>query len=280
MKNANGHGNNYQGDGRKNKNNQAGHADNFGHNDSFANDSGNFTNDYGQRSASDQHQQWSNQGQYPSQKRHTGPDTNQGNVNQQYYNQQNRPAGNDNDFDHTSNDPYGRNNRNGSYGQQSNQGRNPGQGVNPNSQWSDQDSRGNRQNQYGRGYEGDPDQHYINDNDAYFSQSRYNNNGRGESQPVTQGAYRDSRHAHQEGHFDPDYHQWRNQQIEALDNEYNDWRRERYQKFSDEFSTWRNGRSVSASKNEQGKSDNAKADNTSNAGTGASEITTDTKTKN
>ncbi len=43
--------------------------------------------------------------------------------------------------------------------------------------------------------------------------------------------------------FDPDYHQWRNEQLSALDADYQAWRDERYKKFSDEFSQWRSGRS-------------------------------------
>ena len=71
---------------------------------------------------------------------------------------------------------------------------------------------------------------------------------------MTRGGYEDTRHVQQGGHFDPDYHQWRNQQIEALDNDYDEWRKERYQKFSTEFDTWRSSRSTNASKNAQEKS--------------------------
>lgn len=43
-------------------------------------------------------------------------------------------------------------------------------------------------------------------------------------------------HAH---HGDPDYHQWREEQIRKLDSDYHQWRQERYQKFSEDFNTWR-----------------------------------------
>ena len=43
--------------------------------------------------------------------------------------------------------------------------------------------------------------------------------------------------------FDPDYHQWRRDQIDALDKDYREFRQERYKKFSDEFATWRSNRS-------------------------------------
>lgn len=43
--------------------------------------------------------------------------------------------------------------------------------------------------------------------------------------------------------FDPDYHQWRRDQMKALDDDYRAFRQDRYKKFSDEFSTWRSSRS-------------------------------------
>lgn len=42
--------------------------------------------------------------------------------------------------------------------------------------------------------------------------------------------------------FDPDYHQWRADQIRKLDEEYEQWRKERFQKFSEEFDSWRKQR--------------------------------------
>ena len=62
------------------------------------------------------------------------------------------------------------------------------------------------------------------------------------------GASDHSREHHAQ--FDPDYHQWRNEQMNALDEDYRAWRSDRYQKFSDEFSQWRNQR------NAQGKEAN------------------------
>jgi hypothetical protein len=46
-------------------------------------------------------------------------------------------------------------------------------------------------------------------------------------------------HPHQ---HDPDYWQWRNEQMRALDDDYSAWRKERYSKFSDDFSQWRSQR--------------------------------------
>ena len=50
-----------------------------------------------------------------------------------------------------------------------------------------------------------------------------------------------------QGTFDSDYHQWREQHMQALDDDYQTWRRERFQKFSDEFNQWRNTRQSQAS---------------------------------
>lgn len=46
----------------------------------------------------------------------------------------------------------------------------------------------------------------------------------------------------QQEHFDPDYQQWRDEQMRSLDEDYRNWRQERYGKFSEEFSTWRKNR--------------------------------------
>jgi hypothetical protein len=42
--------------------------------------------------------------------------------------------------------------------------------------------------------------------------------------------------------FDPDYRQWREQQMRELDRDYELWRQERYKKFSEEFNQWRESR--------------------------------------
>lgn len=44
--------------------------------------------------------------------------------------------------------------------------------------------------------------------------------------------------------FDPDYHQWRGEQMRQMDAEYEEWRRERYQRFSSEFDQWRSQRTA------------------------------------
>jgi len=54
-------------------------------------------------------------------------------------------------------------------------------------------------------------------------------------------------------HHDPDYHQWRSEQLRNLDNDYQTWRSERYKKFSDEFNTWRSNRAQSQGQQGQGQ---------------------------
>jgi hypothetical protein len=46
--------------------------------------------------------------------------------------------------------------------------------------------------------------------------------------------------------FDPDYRQWREQQMRELDRDYAQWRQERYAKFSEEFDRWRAARRAGA----------------------------------
>lgn len=61
-----------------------------------------------------------------------------------------------------------------------------------------------------------------------------------------------------EQQFDPDYSQWRREQMRALDDDYNQWRQDRFKKFSDEFSTWRSSRQQNVGKNESGSSPSGK----------------------
>lgn len=46
----------------------------------------------------------------------------------------------------------------------------------------------------------------------------------------------------QQHRFDPDYQQWREEQIRNLDDDYRTYRQERYRKFSEEFDAWRKKR--------------------------------------
>lgn len=71
-------------------------------------------------------------------------------------------------------------------------------------------------------------------------------------------------HGQQGGRFDPDYEQWRQEQMRSLDDDYHAWRTERYRKFSDEFGEWRKNRS-SAISSAQGASAGSDAPATSNS---------------
>lgn len=50
-------------------------------------------------------------------------------------------------------------------------------------------------------------------------------------------------HGHHPRHVDPDYHQWRSEQIRNLDREYDEYRQERFKKFATDFDKWRSERS-------------------------------------
>lgn len=54
--------------------------------------------------------------------------------------------------------------------------------------------------------------------------------------------------------FDPDYSQWRDEQMRGLDEDYRTWRNERYKKFSDEFSQWRSQRGSRENADDTGSS--------------------------
>lgn len=79
--------------------------------------------------------------------------------------------------------------------------------------------------QYGRSQQGG---RQYGGRESYGERSGYGGYGQGASQ------------GH---HHDPDYQQWRNEQLRNLDDDYNSWRGERYKKFSDDFNSWRNNRS-------------------------------------
>ncbi|MFL6679148.1 MAG: hypothetical protein ACJ8IK_12465 [Burkholderiaceae bacterium] len=87
-------------------------------------------------------------------------------------------------------------------------------------QSSADDYRGNRA---GQGQGGWQDQQPTN-------RDRYGDNG-----------YQSNWQQGQQGHafHDPDYHQWRNEQMNKLDRDYHEWRQQRYQRFSDDFDKWR-----------------------------------------
>ena len=85
------------------------------------------------------------------------------------------------------------------------------------------------------------------------------------------------------GHHDPDYHQWRSEQLRNLDRDYDDWRNERYGKFAEEFNNWRSqrasqggssgsqhGASSNSSSTSSGSGSSSHAHDSSTAGSGTS----------
>lgn len=48
-------------------------------------------------------------------------------------------------------------------------------------------------------------------------------------------------------HHDPDYEQWRREQVQRLDEDYEAWRRERYSRFAEDFNSWRAKRAAGSS---------------------------------
>ena len=67
--------------------------------------------------------------------------------------------------------------------------------------------------------------------------------GRGFGRDTDQWSPSGGRHDQGErGDIDPDYHQWREEQMRRLDDDYQSWRSERYKKFSSEFDQWRSSR--------------------------------------
>jgi hypothetical protein len=77
-----------------------------------------------------------------------------------------------------------------------------------------------------------------------------------------QRRYEPSRDAQHQEPFDPDYRQWRNEQMQSLDDDYRNWRRDRYKKFADEFSTWRSSRDKSAQGSGAGSEDPSRSNAT------------------
>ena len=67
-------------------------------------------------------------------------------------------------------------------------------------------------------------------------------------------------------HSDPDYLQWRNEQLERFDDDYESFRRERYGKFAEEFNTWRSQRAAAKSSAEPSESTSPGTNSSSLAG--------------
>lgn len=72
---------------------------------------------------------------------------------------------------------------------------------------------------------------------------------------------------------DPDYHQWREEQLRMLDDDYDSWRKERYQKFSDEFNSWRSTRTGGAAGQQSGQNQWGGASTSASGSTGSGSAT-------
>lgn len=84
------------------------------------------------------------------------------------------------------------------------------------------------------------------------SGDRYSEGFYGDASRFSHGGQRENNNQYQSrGTHDPDYQQWRTEQLRNLDNDYENWRADRYKKFSEEFNTWRSSRTEDANKNLQ-----------------------------
>jgi hypothetical protein len=66
----------------------------------------------------------------------------------------------------------------------------------------------------------------------------FGNAGRDEYTPYRGGTYREN----STDRHDPNYHEWRSREIEALDRDYRDYRRENQSRFENDFGSWRTNR--------------------------------------
>jgi len=71
-----------------------------------------------------------------------------------------------------------------------------------------------------------------------------------------------------QAYHDPDYHQWRSEQLNKLDRDYEEWRQHRYQRFSEDFDKWRADRDNQRNAGQGGTGSTAPAGSGS-TGTGA-----------
>ena len=123
-------------------------------------------------------------------------------------------------YDARSDSTGGYGNGNGSF-RPDNQGSRGGRG--PSATWG-QSLADNYQGS--RGWQESPDNH-----------DRYGDNG-------YQGNFQQGQRG--QAYHDPDYHQWRSEQLSRLDRDYDEWRQHRYQRFSEDFDNWRSNRANQA----------------------------------
>ena len=229
-----------------------------------------------------------NQGQFGG---NYGPDTNyQG--SQPYGNHENQ--GGYQGYNRDPNTNFGNNSQTGgqsgnsaNYGLSRDAGYNPRE-TNANDLWEAENSRGPRGYGHSQGYGGPlshPDDVQRGTQGGLGGQQQYNrfqqsgSNQGGQYNPSLNtsrggneyGGY-EANYAGQ--HHDPDYHQWRNEQIRGLDNDYKAWREERYSNFSNEFGEWRRGRqnkqsTGGSSSGSQGSGESDSSSTTGNASQGS-----------
>lgn len=123
-----------------------------------------------------------------------------------------------------------------------------------NADYENRDSRGRfaptpPMNQGQQGF----DSNYGYGNNQYGSdfgegRSQYGSGYSGQSHKSNYGSDQDRSRSQ---NFDPDYYQWRQEQMENLDRDYQAWRSDRYKKFSDEFNNWRTNRPKNADTEEK-----------------------------
>ncbi|HEY8977086.1 MAG TPA: hypothetical protein VIN75_22915 [Burkholderiaceae bacterium] len=71
-----------------------------------------------------------------------------------------------------------------------------------------------------------------------------------------------------QAYHDPDYHQWRSEQLNKLDRDYEEWRQHRYQRFSDDFDKWRADRDNQRGAGQGGTESSASSGSTGTGSTG------------
>ena len=79
-----------------------------------------------------------------------------------------------------------------------------------------------------------------------------------------------------QSYHDPDYHQWRSEQLSRLDRDYDEWRQHRYQRFSEDFDNWRSNRDNDPNRAKQGRSQSDNAGSTNLGASGGTSDTSDT----
>ncbi len=109
---------------------------------------------------------------------------------------------------------------------------------------------------YGSSYGQSSADNYQGNRGGPGNQDRYGDNG-------YQGNFQQGQRG--QAYHDPDYHQWRSEQLSRLDREYDEWRQHRYQRFADEFDQWRSSRGATQADATQDAGDKGKSGDVSSA---------------